>query len=82
MTETGKNGKPEKWGSKMASILPTSGTCVNYGRGFFSSARSEQKPLSDFENSFPFSRNPPSEVDWSKLAKKVVFEFGGAVLQG
>jgi hypothetical protein len=32
----------------MFSILPTGGTYAKYGRGFCSSARSKQKPLSVF----------------------------------
>jgi hypothetical protein len=61
----------------MASILPTGGTCEKYERGFCSSARYEQKPLSVFKNPSPFSQNPSSEVDWLKLEKNGGFEFFG-----
>jgi hypothetical protein len=66
----------------MASILPIYDTCVNYGRGFYSSSCYEQKPLSDFENSSSFARNHSRKRIGQTDEKKTVFEFGGAVLQG
>jgi hypothetical protein len=58
----------------MALILPTYDTCVNYGRGYCSSARAEQKPLSDFKNSSPFGRNH-SRKQTGKTGKKTVLIF-------
>jgi hypothetical protein len=60
----------------MALILPTADTCVNYGRGYCSSSRSEQKPLSDFKNSFPFGRNH-SRKQTGKTGEKNGFNFLG-----
>jgi hypothetical protein len=59
----------------MALILPTGGTCEKYGRGFCSSSRYEQKPLSVFKIPFHFP-GILSEVDWLKL-KNGGFEFFG-----
>jgi hypothetical protein len=56
----------------MALILPTADTCVNSGRGYCSSARSEQKPLL-FSKFIPVFPESLSENRWSKLAKKWFF---------
>jgi hypothetical protein len=45
-----KNWK--KWALKMALILPARGTCEKNERGFCSSSRYGEKPLSVFQNSF------------------------------
>jgi hypothetical protein len=41
----------------MALILPAHGTCEKTERGFCSSSRYGEKPLSVFQNSFSFARN-------------------------
>jgi hypothetical protein len=60
----------------MASILPTFDNCVNYGRGFFSSARVEQKNSRILKICvrFPESRLVKADQKW--------FYLGKAVLQG
>jgi hypothetical protein len=49
-----ENEKLKKWALKMASILPAHGTCEKTERGFFSSSRYGEKPLSVSQNSFFF----------------------------
>jgi hypothetical protein len=61
----------------MVLILPIADTCVNYGRGYCSSSRAEQKPLSDFKNSFPFGRNHSRKTDWLKLPKNGFYFWEG-----
>jgi hypothetical protein len=72
--------KPEKWCSEMASILPTADTCEKNERGFCSSSRYREKPLSVFQNSFWFGSKNTLGNRWSKLAKNGFFLFWGKVV--
>jgi hypothetical protein len=83
MTETGKNEKLKNGAQRWLRFSQLLDTCVNYGRGFCSSSHYEQKPLSYFENSFPFSQNPSRKTTGQNWQKKKRFcEFGRAVLEG
>jgi hypothetical protein len=68
-----KNEKLEKWGSKMALILPSHGTCEKNERGFCSSVRYEQKPLFRFFKihlRFPVIAFGNDMLNWSKTLRK------------
>jgi hypothetical protein len=41
---------PEKWGSKMLSIIPICNRYDKYGRGYCKLAHAEKKPLSVSQN--------------------------------
>jgi hypothetical protein len=60
----------------MALIIPSHGTFVNYGIGFFYSSCSEQKPLSIFENLFHLPEIYLGR-QLVKLTKKSGFDFLG-----
>jgi hypothetical protein len=65
-----ENENLKKWALKMASILPTHGTCAKTERGFCSSFHYGEKPLSIFPNSFYFSRNALRKKTCQKMLRK------------
>jgi hypothetical protein len=65
----------------MASILPFHGICVNSRTIIFYSSRDEQKPLSVFENLFPFTRNPSRKTTDQTGEKEHFLFFGRVVLE-
>jgi hypothetical protein len=52
-----ENEKLKKWALKMASILPSHGTCAKTKRGFCYSSRYRENTLSVSQNSFYFAQN-------------------------
>jgi hypothetical protein len=65
----------------MALILPIPDTCEKNERGYCSSSRWKETPLSIYENAFFFSQNRPWKTG-SQTGKKQ-FCFGGeTVLEG
>jgi hypothetical protein len=62
----------------MDSILPARGTCEKNERGFCSSSRYGEKPLSVFKNSFSFSiissgKRRAEQAKMVKMRKAVLF---------
>jgi hypothetical protein len=66
-----ENEKLKKWALKMASILPAHGTCEKNERGFCSSSRYGEKPLSVFQNSIYSARKLLCKLTGQNAAKAV-----------